>query len=1028
MPFYKLEDNGDFVVGNYRSASPFASFLPGIAGVYGIPMWVYYANRGQCICSFGVEDKNHAIMEFSPADKAYQEVAFRGFRTFIKSGGKVTEPFSGSTCCPADETMVIRNDSLTIRNHDNCTGLETEVRYFTIPNENFAALCRKVVIKNISGQKTVLEVLDGLAQLIPFGIGHAEYKEISNTLKAWMDVFNLKNGAPFFRVRASTADTETVDAVTGGFFCVSTVNGVPVTPIVDAQLIFGQNTSLSSPDGFVMSSLDEIKNARQITSNKVPCAFAPAKAELYKNEALEIRTVIGYLDSVEQLNAIKDKLCNAQYFEDKARENDRMLAELLRPVECKTASTEFDAYIRQCYLDNILRGGRPVFFENENGTAVYYVFSRKHGDLERDYNDFRLQATPYSQGNGNFRDVCQNRRCDTLIFPKVGDYNIRLFAELLQADGYNPLVVNGNVFRISPQKLDAVLKKHDVSELQKKDIAAVVKDGFIPGSLMKYLVGTGKSQNEIQKLFSDILFYSTEDTDAEFKEGYWVDHWTYILDLIESYLAVFPERCEELLFGRSDYRYYQSPVKVAPRREKYVKVSGALRQVHAVREDKTRQGGWMKTKDNKLFTTNLYVKLFTLALVKFAALDRAGIGIEMEAGKPGWNDSLNGLPSLFGSSFPETIELKRLTAFLLDNLNDKEISLPDEVYNLLAEVSNSLKDCGESDLKFWESISSARETYRESIACGFSGFYKKCSAKFIQQFLSEVLKKLDSAVEKAVAAGDGIVPTYFCYKPGAAGREEVKPITLPHFLEGSARLLKIANKKTAENIARAVKNSDLYDKKLQMFKISGSLESLPNEVGRARAFTPGFLENESVFLHMEYKYLLGLLKAGLYGEYFSLIRKVLVPFMSPEVYGRSILENSSFIVSSANPDPSLHGRGFVARLSGSNAEMLNMWLAMTAGEKPFRYEDGTLKLRFEPALPDWLFKDGRLSFTFLGQTTVTYHNPRSIPLYGDNVRASRIAVTYNDGTVYQQNSDILEGEMAIDVRNGKVKALDVYFE
>ena len=36
------------------------------------------------------------------------------------------------------------------------------------------------------------------------------------------------------------------------------------------------------------------------------------------------------------------------------------------------------------------------------------------GDLERDYNNFQLEQSVFSQGPGNFRDVNQNRRCDVL--------------------------------------------------------------------------------------------------------------------------------------------------------------------------------------------------------------------------------------------------------------------------------------------------------------------------------------------------------------------------------------------------------------------------------------------------------------------------------------------------------------------------------------------------------------------------------------------------------------------------------------
>ena len=46
---------------------------------------------------------------------------------------------------------------------------------------------------------------------------------------------------------------------------------------------------------------------------------------------------------------------------------------------------------------------------------------------------------------------------------------------------------------------------------------------------------------------------------------------------------------------------------------------------------------------------------------------------------------------------------------------------------------------------------------------------------------------------------------------------------------------------------------------------------------------------------MEFKYILELIKNELYEEFFEDIKTAMPPFMNPEVYGRSILENSSFI-------------------------------------------------------------------------------------------------------------------------------------
>src|SRR3989339_2149590 len=113
-----------------------------------------------------------------------------------------------------------------------------------------------------------------------------------------------------------------------------------------------------------------------------------------------------------------------------------------------------------------------------------------------------------------------------------------------------------------------------------------------------------------------------------------------------------------------------------------------------------------------------------------------------------------------------------------------------------------------------------------------------------------------------------------------------------------------------------------------MYKVNASLADQPIEIGRCKIFTPGWLENESIWLHMEYKYLLELLKAGLYKEFFADFKDVLIPFQNPKTYKRSILENSSFLASSAHPNPDIHGQGFVARLSGACAEFIDIWVIM----------------------------------------------------------------------------------------------------
>src|SRR5882762_5109497 len=94
--------NDTFSIKNYNQARPFSSFLPGIAGPYGKPMWVFYTNRGQCVASFGVRNKDNAILEFNPANKAYQDTPLLGFRTFLRVREGRSTVFYEPFCMQAD--------------------------------------------------------------------------------------------------------------------------------------------------------------------------------------------------------------------------------------------------------------------------------------------------------------------------------------------------------------------------------------------------------------------------------------------------------------------------------------------------------------------------------------------------------------------------------------------------------------------------------------------------------------------------------------------------------------------------------------------------------------------------------------------------------------------------------------------------------------------------------------------------------------------------------------------------------------
>ena len=118
--------------------------------------------------------------------------------------------------------------------------------------------------------------------------------------------------------------------------------------------------------------------------------------------------------------------------EEKLQEARALVECFTKDVWTQSADPLFDQYIQQCYLDNFLRGGYPFIFGQGADKKVIHLFSRKHGDPERDYNFFSIAGEYYSQGNGNYRDVCQNRRNDVFFRPETGDFNVRQFYNLVQ--------------------------------------------------------------------------------------------------------------------------------------------------------------------------------------------------------------------------------------------------------------------------------------------------------------------------------------------------------------------------------------------------------------------------------------------------------------------------------------------------------------------------------------------------------------------------------------------------------------------
>lgn len=1030
---YIAEDDGSFKISGYNQAKAFSNFLPGVAGSFGIPLWAFYVNRGQGIASFGVDTKDAAIMQFFPANRSYEQTAIKGFRTFlkIKIGNKtfLKEPFQYDSQ-NQHQVMRIHADGFTLEDQDKETGLTFIVRYFGVPNESFAALARTIHIKNTSKKNLDIELIDGLPIITPFGLKECYLKDMSRTVEAWMtSSIEYSNQMPiaFYKLKSDPEDRPEFQSIDGAHFLASFAQldkkRLHSQLIVDQDLIFGQRSDMVTPATFHAAS-GRLKLTEQIHDNKTPSAFSYYQFKLNPGKTMTAYALFGETKDATKIKARLKTVLTESYFRNKLIESKWVVDAIQNRANTISDLPEYDQYCRQTFLDNVLRGGLPIKTQTNGKDFILSIFSRKHGDLERDYNRFVVQPTYFSQGEGNFRDVNQNRRNDVWFEPAVSDSNIKMFYDLIQTDGYNPLVVEQVKLRFDSAKQVFQVLKSILSLKIAEQMQAFLAEPQTPGQIALKLESLGASRKQQESAFRELFTLAKRLDTARHGEGFWSEHWTYNLDLLESFLSVYPDQLQQTLFERKDYTFYDNSHRVQPRASKYfVTRSGSVRQYKAVVNDpekidliasRQKDSEKVRTKNGKgiVYKTTLASKILCLIGNKISSLDPSGYGVEMEADKPDWYDALNGLPGLFGSSLSGSYELLRLCQFLKRSLKETQISevlIPEEVADLLKgclrEVEKFFKNQKSTDrhLKFWNQTHLIKELYWHRTRLGVSGKESALNRETLEGMIESFEKKLKEGIRRAYHPEKEVPPTYFshtvvAHKTQRVGKSIVVTPTkfmsrrLPHFLEGPVHAMRVESETSILNsVFKNVKKSDLYDKKLEMYLVTANLQGESPEIGRCRVFSPGWLENQSVFLHMEYKWLLELIRKGMYAQFFEEFKKCIIAFQDPKVYGRSIFENSSFIASSAFPNKKYHGNGFVARLSGSTAEFMDMWIRMNVGANPFYLnQEKELNFQLKPILPDWMFSKKSMNQTLvmangLNEKVVTQHSAYAFTLFSDTL-------------------------------------------
>lgn len=126
-------------------------------------------------------------------------------------------------------------------------------------------------------------------------------------------------------------------------------------------------------------------------------------------ESLTMASFYGKAAKISDLPVISRRLTQPGFVLYKFTRAREIIKQITAGVETKTGNHIFNGHVQQMFLDNSLRGGVPIILgevdddstlrnvDEDKRLKVYHMFSRIHGDLERDYNNFKLDSTFFSQ-------------------------------------------------------------------------------------------------------------------------------------------------------------------------------------------------------------------------------------------------------------------------------------------------------------------------------------------------------------------------------------------------------------------------------------------------------------------------------------------------------------------------------------------------------------------------------------------------------------------------------------------------------
>ncbi|MDC6404663.1 MULTISPECIES: hypothetical protein [Maribacter] len=817
LEYIEIENESYFKIGNYDSMRPFFMSI-----VSDSNHWMFISSNGGLTA--GRKNAEFSLFPYYTDDKITESAEITGsksiFRVHKDDTVWIWEPFSnlGKTAYRTTRNLYKNSHGNKLIfeeiNHD----LQLTFSYQWNSSNRFGFV-RKSQIHNNCDSKIEISVLDGIQNVLPYGVGSYTQTNSSNLVDAYKRNQLLKNsGLGIYALSAIIVDkAEPSEALkanvvwslgldnlgylvsslqldhfrrTGTIGTETDVKAEKGAYFIHADLILPPN---SKKEWQLVANVNQDHSAI-IALDKSIKEDTGLYQKIQEDIDLGTKNLIGLCAASDGLQDTKDVLRDTRHFSNtlfnimrggifdhnydiEKRDFRAYLVNANKEV-AKNNSAPIDA-LPEIFAANDLKqqalSNTDVHFKRLCLEYLPLKFSRRHGDPSRPWNRFSINTRSEVDGSkildyeGNWRDIFQNWEALSISYPEFLESMIHKFLNASTFDGYNPY--------------------------------RVTKGGFD--------------------------WETIEPDDPWSYIGYWGDHQIiYLLKFLERFESHNPKQLESLL-DQEVFVYANVPYKIKSYEKLLENPKDTIlfdeeldKEIRQKRAELGADGALLQDSNGSIVRANFLEKILATTLAKLSNFIPEG-GIWMNTQRPEWNDANNALVGN-GVSMVTLYYLRRFLNFfkeIFENIEKPEFTIAIELFEFFDSVAKTLARHNEAltgpmndqtRKNILDGLGKAGASFRNQVyENSFSGEKRSVSLEELKAFIELEIRYLEHSI-KANRRKDDL---YHAYNLMSVTPDNGVSISyLEEMLEGQVAVLSSGylSSKEALNVLDALKHSKLF--------------------------------------------------------------------------------------------------------------------------------------------------------------------------------------------------------------------------